>query len=56
VGLGGAVLFAFVLGLGGTGIWIGITLAFVFAVVLLAVRCVHVFAQFGRDGAWQDEV
>jgi len=56
VGLGGAVLFAVVLGFGGTGIWIGITLAFVFAVVLLAVRCAHVFAQFGRDGAWQDEV
>lgn len=38
VGLGGAGLFGFALGLGGTGIWLGITLAFVFAVGLLATR------------------
>lgn len=38
IGLGGAILFAFGLGLGGTGIWLGITLAFVFAVGLLATR------------------
>ncbi|MFZ5783541.1 MAG: MATE family efflux transporter [Pseudomonadota bacterium] len=41
VGLGGAVLFAFGFGLGGRGIWMGITLAFVFAVVLLALRFQH---------------
>ena len=45
VGLGGAVLFAFGLGLGGTGIWLGITLAFVFAVILLTN------AVFARAGA-----
>jgi multidrug resistance protein, MATE family len=38
VGLGGAVLFAFTLGLGGTGIWVGITLAFALSAALLAVR------------------
>jgi MATE family multidrug resistance protein len=38
IGLGSAVLFGFVLGLGGRGIWMGITLAFAFAVVLLALR------------------
>lgn len=38
VGLGGAVLFAFGLGLGGTGIWLGITLAFGCAVGLLTLR------------------
>jgi multidrug resistance protein, MATE family len=38
VGLGGAVLFAFPLGFGGPGIWAGITLAFAFAVTLLATR------------------
>jgi MATE family multidrug resistance protein len=38
LGLGGALLFAFGLGLGGTGIWLGITLAFVSAVGLLATR------------------
>ena len=38
VGLGGAVLFAFGLGFGGRGIWMGITLAFAFAVTLLALR------------------
>ena len=38
LGLGGAILFAFGLGLGGTGIWLGITLAFVSAVGLLATR------------------
>ncbi len=38
VGLGGAGLFAFVLGFGGRGIWMGITLAFLFAVVLMATR------------------
>jgi len=45
VGLGGATLFAFGLGLGGTGIWLGITLAFVFAVILLAARFLRVLAQ-----------
>jgi len=38
VGLGGATLFAFGLGFGSAGIWLGITLAFVFAVTLLATR------------------
>jgi Na+-driven multidrug efflux pump len=38
LGLGGAILFAFGLGLGSAGIWLGITLAFVFAVGLLATR------------------
>jgi MATE family multidrug resistance protein len=52
VGLGGAVLFAFFLGFGGSGIWIGITLAFAFAVTLLAVRFSYVFARFGREGEW----
>lgn len=45
VGLGGAVLFAFGLGLGGTGIWLGITLAFVFAVILLTTRFSRVLAR-----------
>jgi multidrug resistance protein, MATE family len=45
VGLGGAGLFGFVLGFGGIGIWIGIVLAFVFAVVLLATRFSKAFAQ-----------
>jgi multidrug resistance protein, MATE family len=45
VGLGGAVLFAFGLGLGGIGIWTGITLAFVFAVALLATRLWRVLPQ-----------
>ena len=44
-GLGGAVLFAFPLGLGGTGIWLGITLAFVFAVMLLATRFVRALSR-----------
>lgn len=38
IGLGGAILFAFVLGFGPSGIWIGITLAFAFAVTLMATR------------------
>jgi multidrug resistance protein, MATE family len=37
-GLGGAVLFGFALGFGGTGIWIGITSAFAVAALLLATR------------------
>jgi multidrug resistance protein, MATE family len=45
VGLGGASLFAFGLGLGGIGIWLGITLAFVFAVTLLTTRFLRVLAQ-----------
>jgi len=45
VGLGGATLFAFGFGLGGTGIWLGITLAFVFAVILLTTRFLRVLAQ-----------
>ena len=45
VGLGGAALFAFGLGLGGIGIWTGITLAFVFAVALLATRFWRVLPQ-----------
>ncbi|MEA2899677.1 MAG: multidrug resistance protein family [Bradyrhizobium sp.] len=49
VGLGGAVLFAFGLGFGSSGIWIGITLAFVFAVVRLGARFPGVLARLGRD-------
>ena len=45
VGLGGAGLFGFALGLGGPGIWLGIALAFVFAVVLLATRFTRAFAR-----------
>ncbi len=45
VGLGGAVLFAFGLGLGGPGIWLGMTLAFMFAVTLLATRFASVWAR-----------
>jgi MATE family multidrug resistance protein len=45
VGLGGAVLFAFGLGFGGPGIWLGITLAFAFAVTLLATRFASVWAR-----------
>jgi MATE family multidrug resistance protein len=48
VGLGGACLFGFALGLGGTGIWLGITLAFVFAVCLLATRFSHAFGRLGQ--------
>ena len=44
-GLGGAILFAFPFGLGGIGIWLGITLAFVFAVILLAVRFVRAISR-----------
>ena len=51
VGLGGAGLFGFALGLGGTGIWLGITLAFVFAVVLLATRFSRAFARLRQAGA-----
>jgi len=51
VGLGGAVLFGFGLGLGGTGIWLGIVLAFVFAVVLLATRFSRAFARFRQAGS-----
>jgi multidrug resistance protein, MATE family len=51
VGIGGAVLFGFGFGLGGTGIWLGITLAFVFAVCLLAVRFFGAFARLGRGPA-----
>ena len=51
VGLGGAGLFGFALGLGGTGIWLGITLAFVFAVVLLATRFSQAFARLRQAGA-----
>jgi MATE family multidrug resistance protein len=50
VGLGGAVLFGFALGLGGTGIWLGIVLAFVFAVVLLATRFTQAFARLRQAG------
>ncbi len=50
VGLGGAGLFGFALGLGGTGIWLGITLAFVFAVVLLATRFTRAFARLRQAG------
>ena len=50
VGLGGACLFGFALGLGGTGIWLGITLAFVFAVVLLATRFSRAFARLRQSG------
>jgi MATE family multidrug resistance protein len=49
VGLGGAVLFAFGLGLGGSGIWLGIMLAFVFAVALLATRFCGVVARLHSD-------
>ena len=49
VGLGGAVLFAFGLAFGGSGIWIGIMLAFVYAVVRLAARIPGVLARLGRD-------
>ena len=48
-GLCGALLFAFGLGFGGSGIWIGITLAFVFTVVRLAARLPGVLARLGRD-------
>jgi MATE family multidrug resistance protein len=48
VGLGGAGLFGFALGLGGTGIWLGITLAFVFAVCLLATRFSQAFGRLGQ--------
>jgi MATE family multidrug resistance protein len=56
VGLGGAILFAFGFGLGGTGIWLGITLAFVFAVILLTTRFSRVLARLrsvdqGADAA-----
>ena len=51
VGLGGAGLFGFALGMGGTGIWLGITLAFVFAVVLLATRFSQAFARLRKAGA-----
>lgn len=47
VGLGGAALFGFAFGLGGTGIWIGITLAFVFAVGLLTHRFLRVVPRLG---------
>jgi len=50
VGLGGAVLFAVAFGLGGNGIWMGIMLAFVFAVGLLTPRLSRAFARFRRDG------
>jgi len=43
VGLGGAALLAFAFGLGGAGIWMGIVLAFGFAVVLLAARLARAF-------------
>jgi MATE family multidrug resistance protein len=49
VGLGGATLFAFGLGLGGPGIWLGIMLAFVFAVALLASRFRSVVAKLRAD-------
>ena len=49
VGLGGATLFAFGLGLGGSGIWLGIMLAFVFAVALLATRFRSVLAKLQGD-------
>ena len=49
VGLGGAVLFAFGLGLGGSGIWLGIMLAFVFAVTLLATRFRSLMARLHGD-------
>jgi multidrug resistance protein, MATE family len=45
VGLGGAMLFAFALGFGGSGIWLGIMLAFVFAVTLLATRFASVLGR-----------
>ena len=48
VGLGGAILFAFGLGLGGPGIWLGIMLAFVFAVALLATRFSQAFARLRK--------
>jgi len=50
VGLGGAGLFGFALDMGGTGIWLGIMLAFVFAVVLLATRFSRAFARFRQAG------
>ena len=50
VGLGGAGLFGFALGLGGTGIWLGITLAFIFAVVLLGTRFTRAFARLRQAG------
>jgi len=45
VGLGGCALLAFAFGLGGAGVWLGIVLAFVFAVVLLTVRLRNALAQ-----------
>lgn len=51
VGLGGAGLFAFVLGFGGSGIWLGITLAFVFAVTLLATRFASVWRRLPTSAA-----
>jgi MATE family multidrug resistance protein len=51
VGLGGACLFGFALGLGGTGIWLGITLAFVFAVGLLATRFSRAFGRLRQSGS-----
>lgn len=49
VGLGGAILFAFGLGLGGPGIWLGIMLAFMFAVALLATRFRSVLAKLHAE-------
>jgi MATE family multidrug resistance protein len=49
VGLGGATLFAFALGFGGPGIWLGIMLAFMFAVTLLATRFVRVLTVLRRN-------
>src|SRR4029079_204292 len=48
VGLGGAGLFGFALCRACTGIWLAITLAFVFAVCLLATRFSQAFGRLGQ--------
>ena len=49
VGLGGATMFAFGFDLGGPGIWLGIMLAFVFAVALLATRFKRMLARLHAE-------
>jgi MATE family multidrug resistance protein len=51
IGVGGAVLFAFVLGFGGTGIWMGITLAFASSVILMATRFRRALARVGAGAS-----
>jgi multidrug resistance protein, MATE family len=43
VGLGGATVFAFVLPLGGNGIWLGMTLGFLFALLIVQFRLVRAY-------------